>query len=197
MIHIPPSRSYIHHTTEAYLRRHPEERKGLAPLLDALSHPEDPTSRKTYPGHITCGAIVIDRYDQVLHIHHKILGKDLVPGGHIEPDDAALPSAALRELQEEAGIPHSTVVPLAGYEGIPLDIDVHDIAANPDKGEPAHQHYDFRFAFRLLGERKIHLQAEEVTDYRWLPLANVTAPTIAAKLAEARLRCETGRRDRS
>lgn len=70
-----------------------------------------------------------------------------------------------------------------GYEGIPLDIDVHDIAANPDKGEPAHQHYDFRFAFRLLGERKIHLQVEEVTDYRWLPFAKVPAPTIAAKLA--------------
>ncbi|GAA5610452.1 hypothetical protein Spla01_01590 [Streptomyces platensis] len=180
---MPPSRSYIHNTTEAYLGRHPEERERLTPLLDALSRPGDPTSRKTYPGHITCGAIVIDRHDQVLHIHHKILGKDLVPGGHIEPDDAALSSAAQRELQEEAGIPPSAVVPLTGYEGIPLDIDVHDIAANPDKGEPAHQHYDFRFAFRLLGERKIHLQVEEVTDYRWLPFAKVPAPTIADKLA--------------
>lgn len=180
---MPPSRSHIQTTTETYLGRHPEERSGLAPLLDALTRLEDPTSRKTYPGHITCSAVVIDRHDQVLHIHHKILGKDLAPGGHIEPDDAALSSAALRELQEEAGIPPGAVVPLTGYEGIPLDIDVHDIAANPGKGEPAHQHYDFRFAFRLLGERKIHLQAEEVTDYRWLSFPKVTAPTIATKLA--------------
>ncbi|MCW7990099.1 NUDIX hydrolase [Streptomyces platensis subsp. clarensis] len=180
---MPLSRSHIQTTTEIYLGRYPEERAGLGPLLDALTRPEDPTRRKTYPGHITCSAIVIDRHDQVLHIYHKILGKDLVPGGHIEPDDAALPSAALRELQEEAGIPPSAVVPLTGHEGILLDIDVHDIAANPDKGEPAHQHYDFRFAFRLLGERKIYLQVEEVTDYRWLPFAKVPAPTIADKLA--------------
>ncbi|MGW9046929.1 NUDIX hydrolase [Streptomyces lydicus] len=180
---MPPSGSHIHHTTEAYLGRHPDEREALRPLLDALTRPEAPTSRKTYPGHITCSAIVIDRRDQVLHLRHKILDKDLAPGGHFEPVDTALPSAALRELQEEAGIPPSVVEPLMGYEGIPLDIDVHDIAANPDKGEPAHQHYDFRFAFRLLGERKIHLQVEEVTDYRWLPFAKVPAPTIAAKLA--------------
>ncbi|MFE1174272.1 NUDIX hydrolase [Streptomyces sp. NPDC058773] len=179
---MPPSRSHIHHTTEAYLGRHPDEREALAPLLSALTRPDDATSRKTYPGHVTCSAIVIDRHDQVLHIRHKILDKDLAPGGHIEPADTALPRAALRELQEEAGIRPSAVVPLMGYEEVPLDIDVHEIAANPDRGEPTHQHYDFRFAFRLLGGREIHLQADEVTDYRWLPFTKVTAPTIAAKL---------------
>ncbi|WP_244967540.1 NUDIX hydrolase [Streptomyces nigrescens] len=169
--------------TAEYLGRHPEEREALLPLLGALARPADPTSRKTYPGHITCSAIAIDRHDRVLHIHHSILDKDLAPGGHIESVDTTLPGAALRELQEETDILSSALLTLNGYEDIPLDINVHNIAANPSRGEPAHQHYDFRFAFRLLSERQIHLQAEEVTDYRWLPFAKVTAPTIARKLA--------------
>ncbi|MFE0187607.1 NUDIX hydrolase [Streptomyces sp. NPDC059008] len=173
--------------TVEYLGRHPDEREALLPLLGALARPADPTSRKTYPGHITCSAIVIDRHARVLHIHHRVLGKDLAPGGHIEPADTTLPDAALRELHEETDIPPSALLMLNGYEDTPLDIDVHNIAADPSRGEPAHQHYDFRFAFQLLGERKIHLQAEEVTDYRWLPFPKVTAPTIAGKLALLRL----------
>ncbi|MFE7318556.1 NUDIX hydrolase [Streptomyces sp. NPDC057555] len=180
---MPPSRTHIRNVTAAYLVRHPDEQEALQPLREALARREDPTSRKTYPGHVTCSAIVVDRHDRVLHIHHRILGKDLLPGGHIETADTTLPDAALRELQEEADVPSSALATLNGYADIPLDIDVHDIAANPDRGEPAHHHYDFRFAFHLLGDRKIHLQPEEVTDFQWLPFPEVTAPAIASKLA--------------
>ncbi|MFF3871200.1 hypothetical protein [Streptomyces sp. NPDC001978] len=47
-------------------------------------------------------------------------------------------------------MPSEAVAPFPGFETVPLDIDVHDIVANRAKGEPAHQHVDFRWAFRLV-----------------------------------------------
>lgn len=68
-----------------------------------------------------------------------------------------------------------------------IDIDVHDIDANPAKGEPAHQHIDFRFAFYLVTGQPplLALQDEEVSGARWLPFADVRSPTLRAKLLSA------------
>ncbi|MFJ8676955.1 NUDIX domain-containing protein [Streptomyces sp. NPDC093589] len=180
---MPPSPSLIRSTIEAYLQRHPDERSGLDALLTALDRPADPTSRTALPGHVTCGAVLIDDIGRVLHIHHRASGKVLVPGGHTEPGDETLAATALRELHEEAGIPPHAVSAWPGYDGLPLDIDVHDIDAGPAKNEPTHQHYDLRFPFRLVErEATISLQAEEVSGWEWRPLDRVTSPTLREKL---------------
>ncbi|GGZ30232.1 NUDIX domain-containing protein [Streptomyces avidinii] len=49
-------------------------------------------------------AVVVNGEGQVLFIRHVALGKWLTPGGHLEPEDPDLLSAALRELIEETGI---------------------------------------------------------------------------------------------
>ncbi|MEU0042939.1 NUDIX hydrolase [Streptomyces werraensis] len=180
---MPPSLDHIRATAEAYLDRYPDERDVLTALLAALDGEDDPTSRKTFPTHVTCSAIVIDAGDRVLHIHHNVTGKALAPGGHNEPGDQDLPGAALRELFEETGIPRDAVVPLPGFETVPLDIDVHDIAANAAKGEPAHQHVDFRWAFALRTQHAVTLQAEEVGGYEWRSFEDAASPTVRAKLA--------------
>ncbi|MFE9880189.1 NUDIX hydrolase [Streptomyces sp. NPDC005784] len=180
---MPPSPHHIRATAEAYLNRHPGERQLLDPLFAALAGTPDPAHRKTFPAHVTCSAIVLDATDRVLHIHHNATGKSLAPGGHPEPDDQDLVHAAVRELSEEAGIPHDAVTPLPGFETVPLDIDVHDIDANPAKGEPAHQHIDFRFVFRLTAQRPVTLQTEEVSGYHWRPFGETASPTVRAKLA--------------
>ncbi|MFJ9411422.1 NUDIX hydrolase [Streptomyces sp. NPDC101393] len=180
---MPPSRSLIRSTVEAYLPRHPDERSGPDALLTTLDHPADPTSRTALPGHVTCGAVLIDDIGRVLHIHHRASGKVLVPGGHTGPGDETLAAAALRELHEEAGIPPHAVSAWPGYDGLPLDIDVHDIDTGPAKDEPAHHHYDLRFPFRLVErEAAISLQAEEVSGWEWRPLDRVTSPTLREKL---------------
>lgn len=176
-------RDHIRDTVHAYLIRHPDEYNTLAPLFDVLAGQDAPTSRRTFPAHVTCSAIVINDDHQVLHIRHNATGKFLAPGGHNEQGDQGLSDAALRELNEEAGIPREAVAPFSGFGTVPLDIDVHDIAANPAKGEPAHQHVDFRWAFRLVTPQAVILQAEEVSGYEWRSFENAASPTVRSKLA--------------
>ncbi|MGI5479310.1 NUDIX hydrolase [Streptomyces lavendofoliae] len=180
---MPPSPDHIRATVDAYLTRYPSERHALAALFDALASEDDPTSRKTFPTHVTCSAIVIDGSSRVLHIQHNATGKALAPGGHNEPGDQDLPGAALRELFEETGIPHDAVAPFPGFETVPLDIDVHHIAANPAKGEPAHQHVDFRWVFHLRTQHAVTLQTDEVSGFEWRSFDDSASPTVRAKLA--------------
>ncbi|OIJ90442.1 NUDIX domain-containing protein [Streptomyces colonosanans] len=186
---MPPTRTHIRSTVEAYLARHPHERTALAGLSAVLDGPGDPCSRTALPGHVTCSAVVIDRDRRVLHLGHKATGLLLAPGGHVEASDRTLLAAALRELHEEAGIQPVSLCPTPQFLSAPIDIDVHDIDANPAKGEPTHQHYDFRFAFYLAADQPpaIALQDEEVAGAEWRPFADVSSPTLRAKLLEAGL----------
>lgn len=60
----------------------------------------------------------------------------------------------------------------------PADIDIHKIPANPDKDEPEHFHFDFRYA-HWVEDADVRLQLEEVTDFAWRPLSD-----LPSKLAE-------------
>ncbi|MFI0777662.1 NUDIX domain-containing protein [Streptomyces sp. NPDC021212] len=192
---MPPTRSHIRAATEAYLTRHPREREGLAGLLAVLDGPADPSSRATLPGHVTCSAVVIDRDRRVLHLGHKVSGQLLASGGHIEGSDRSLLAAALREVSGETGIHSGHLCLTPQFLGAPIDIDVHHIDADPAKGEPAHEHYDFRFAFYLTTEQRRPLarQDQGVRDAQWLPFSDVRSPRLRAKLLEAEVHGLDGR----
>lgn len=162
---------HIRDTLTAYLDRHPEDKDALAELATALTaSPDTIASRKEFTGHATAGALLLRPDGHVLLIEHKALKKWLFPGGHLEDGDDTLQGAALRELAEETGIPTEYVNPASP---IPLHIDVHPIPANPAKGEPAHQHYDFRYLFRTEAADVTALQMEEVTGCAWQPTDTV------------------------
>ncbi|MEU2673268.1 NUDIX domain-containing protein [Streptomyces sp. NPDC007164] len=94
--------------------------------------------------------------------------------------------AALREGCEETAIRPGDLCLTPQFLGAPVDIDVHDIAADPDKGEPAHRHFDFRFVFHLMAEQPpLMLQEKEVSGAQWLAFADVSSPTLRAKLLNA------------
>ncbi|MFF5879911.1 NUDIX hydrolase [Streptomyces californicus] len=186
---MPPSRTHIHELVTAYLGRHPGERPALGPLVEALDAPGEVTARAMIPGHITCSAAVIDHDGRVLHVRHNASGGTwLLPGGHVEPEDATLMAAAVREIHEETGIPPQALRRSAAFRHEPADIDVHPIDANPAKGEPAHQHYDFRFVFHLVPpSAETTPQPEEVSGTDWRPIDQVTSLTMRSKLLAADL----------
>ncbi|MER7035251.1 NUDIX hydrolase [Streptomyces albidoflavus] len=175
--------NHIRATIAAYLDQHPEDRREIAVVQGLLDDGNDLTSRKSLPGHVTAGAILVGRDGHVLHVLHNTTGKWLLPGSHIEPSDDTLLQAAGRELTEETGIPAYVVTP---HSEIPLHIDVHPNDASPAKDEPAHQHFDFRFLFRTtadIGE----LQTEEVTDAAWRTVESLTDEQLKLRVTQALL----------
>ncbi|MFJ6760214.1 NUDIX hydrolase [Streptomyces sp. NPDC091273] len=178
---------HIRTTLAAYLEQHPEAKPELDVVRGLLDDGDDLTSRKTAPGHVTAGAVLVRPDGRILHIHHNAIGKWLLPGGHLEPADNTLLQAAGRELTEETGIPPHVITP---HGETPLHIDVHPIDANPAKDEPAHQHFDFRFLFRTtadIGE----IQTEEVSDAAWRELDTINDPNLRKHVAEALLSADS------
>ena len=140
---------------------------GFVQRMVELSRAEEACERSHFePGHFTASAFVLspDRRDLVL-IHHKKLGIWVQPGGHIEPSDGDLVASARREVLEEVGL--AELETLSNGESSQLfDVDIHLIPAR--KADPAHEHFDVRFAFVAKTRDLVH--SEEVADLRWVPL---------------------------
>jgi len=119
--------------------------KSIELILMLLEKSAAPFSREQFtPGHITCSGLVLaPDGERLLVVHHRRLGRWLLPGGHVEDEDESVAEAARREVIEETGAGLAREVVLAGA-------DVHGI---PGKGrEPYHLHHDLLFAFRAVEE---------------------------------------------
>ncbi|MEV8037811.1 NUDIX domain-containing protein [Streptomyces sp. NPDC086182] len=173
--------SHIQDVVTAYLVRHPEEHELLRPLLDRIDAGQDLTRRTEFGGHVTASGVVVNDANEVLLIHHRASGRRIQPGGHCEPCDSTLPGAARREIAEETGV--TELEPCCG--GAPVQIDVHPISARPDKGEPAHTHFDIRYLFRTRGTVEVTLQADEVAGADWCGPSELGSPVLRARVLAA------------
>jgi 8-oxo-dGTP pyrophosphatase MutT (NUDIX family) len=132
-------------------------------------------------GHITASCWIVNalpqgerQRGQALLTWHKRLNRWLQMGGHLEPGDASLLDAALREAREESGL--SKVRPLAAAI---FDLDVHAIPER--KGEPEHVHYDVRFLLEADPSEPLVVSAES-RDVAWVPLSGIAALNTDASM---------------
>ncbi|HEX8226450.1 MAG TPA: NUDIX domain-containing protein [Candidatus Saccharimonadales bacterium] len=177
-------------TFESYCTIFPGERDGLGLLERQLADDEDLQNRATLPGHITASAIVLspDR-TRIAVVHHNTLDKWLAPGGHWDKGDSNPLAAARREADEEIGVELEMYIPLAAQDHeVPLDIDSHDIPANPAKQEPAHVHHDFRYTF-VAGSEDLKNDDDGVDGAEWAELDDprLHMPRVVSKLRQLKL----------
>ena len=130
----------------------------------------DCCERTCVPGHFTgSGWVVSADGERALLLHHRKLGIWVQPGGHAD-GDGDLAAVALREAEEETGLPGLRV------EGGVFDLDCHSIPARGS--DPEHYHYDVRFVVRA-GASESFVVNEESHALKWIPVAELAADESA------------------
>lgn len=121
-------------------------------------------------GHITASAIIVDITSNRTLLHfHKRLNRWLQVGGHGDCErDFSL--VALREAQEETGLPDLVHYP-ADVPIVPIDYDVHTIPQRKDY--PEHLHLDFRYVLTTSQPDSLAPADGESTQFKWLSFAEV------------------------
>lgn len=148
-----------------YRARHPDE-VAIVEQFDAfLVSAPDVFERRHAIGHFTGSAWVVSADGRrVLLTHHRKLNLWLQPGGHAD-GDADLSRVALREAEEETGVPA-----LRLEDGEIFDLDRHRIPAR--KSDPEHWHYDARYVVRC-GNDERFVVSEESHALAWREVEDV------------------------
>ncbi|MGW1493768.1 NUDIX hydrolase [Streptomyces sp. NBC_00191] len=165
----------LHDDAVLVLKSYEDQEELRRLYLDHLAAHPDGMWKACGTGHVTASALVVDpERGRVLLTLHKKLGMWLQMGGHCEPDDTTLASAALREATEESGISGLTLLP-----GGPVRLDRHPIPA------PCHWHLDVQYA-ALAPSGAVEEISEESLDLRWFAYDEVAevADTSVVRLLE-------------
>ena len=166
----------------AYVPADPREGAMRSRLVAFVAAHPDAFERTLLTGHVTASAWVVDpARTRALLAHHRKLGKWLQLGGHVD-GDPDVRRAALREAREESGLTSLRFISHDVY-----DLDVHPIPAR--SSEPAHDHYDVRFALEADPAEPL-VASEESHALAWIALGDL--PSYGADESVLRLARKTG-----
>lgn len=120
--------------------------QNLRSIVALILKSHNPYSRANQIGHITASGLVI-KDNKVLLIFHPHIKTWFQPGGHIDDGESPI-EAAIREVYEETG--YVCVLDSVDFE--PIDIDIHEIPTNLQKGEGSHLHIDLLYRLKAIRE---------------------------------------------
>ena len=172
--------SDLHRLLAAYHPQDLKEKRDLERMKALLPKGESAFLGSTFqPGHFTASAFLLSPCGTELGlIFHGKLERWLQPGGHFSSSDRSCQEAAKRELVEETQVKNITL----WQDGL-FDIDIHLIPFNKKKNEPAHEHFDVRFAFQA-GTREA-AASSDARDFKWVPLTALSEAGSDASVQRA------------
>jgi 8-oxo-dGTP pyrophosphatase MutT (NUDIX family) len=157
------------HALAQYHTHYPDETPLIERFESFIRDYADCFERSLLIGHVTGSAWVVNEPGtHVLLTHHRKLNMWIQLGGHAD-GDADVRRVAQREAEEESGL-----VQLVPAMDDIFDVDIHAIPARGD--EPAHFHYDARYAFRAVGSDRFTV-TDESHALAWIPVADLSAYT--------------------
>ena len=170
-----------------YLLLFPDEKQRQQQLIEFLSNhtTKDFTDWNNFDGHIVASGFVYSPEDEkFLVLYHNDLKMYLYPGGHVDDNDNSILSAAEREVKEETGLVDFKLLELTKNKMVPIDIDTHRIGYNERLNLPEHFHFDFRYLFVIDKISDIHIDTEEMSDYKWIDINELRNDLNYGKVAK-------------
>jgi 8-oxo-dGTP pyrophosphatase MutT (NUDIX family) len=140
----------------------------MAAVQFVTQHGVNAVDRENRLGHVTASTVVLDATRQrVLLTLHPLIGHWVQLGGHLEPGDVNLASAALREAIEESGFDGMTLDP------VPIGVDRHAVVCRDGQRQPSpSQHFDVTFV-AVADEGVVIDRSEESLDLRWFDIEDL------------------------
>lgn len=173
---------------ERYASGHPDEAEMVTRFQRFVeAHPRCFERSLASPGHVTGSAWIVDPAGEaVLLTHHRKLDLWIQLGGHADGDPDVL-AVARREGLEESGLGSLEVIgsdsdstaALDTGLPVPFDVDIHAIPARRD--EPAHFHFDVRYAFQARSRGVI--TSDESHALAWVPIGDLPRYTTDSSVA--------------
>jgi hypothetical protein len=174
--------THIRAVLDGYLERFPKEVDAAGPLVRALDGEHELCSPKEFRvGHVTAGAVVLDPCWRVLMVREGDRGPWLLPGGHLSDVDGALGEASLSRLLEATGLEPERIESAA--DPLPLDLDIHRVPEDPDRGEPEHEHFTFLYLYRATAAT-VPAGGGACGALAWRPHTDVPSARLAAKISQ-------------
>ncbi len=171
---------------DEYQVRWPEETRCVERFRTFVQAHPDCFERELPIGHVTGSAwLVSSDGSRVLLTHHRKLGAWLQLGGHADGNADVL-AVAMAEATEESGLDG-----LVAESPWVFDLDIHTIPQRRRRDgsvEPAHFHYDVRFAVRACGGEDFRV-SDESHDLAWVRvdrLEGVEDPSVLRMAAKWR-----------
>jgi 8-oxo-dGTP pyrophosphatase MutT (NUDIX family) len=159
------------------------ETADLARIRELARTAADPWTR-AIPLHVTASAVIVHPdTGRVLLRWHQRQQAWLQVGGHGDPGESDALAIALREAEEETGLPDLAPWPDAQLRHVAI------VSVPASAKEPAHEHADVRFVLATASPDAARPEKPDA-QLRWLPLREAYEATSEANLRETLARVQ-------